>query len=102
MRIKNISYYKISKFNIIIQTKVGMGCIRQTERYFIDTKEVITDLFFMETREIICTCIYKIVKKLCDNIHGMTYIIKIKLSGIDISNTGYFDNSNENYCLKYN
>ena len=39
---------------------------RQTERYFIDRKKVITDLFIIEIRDIrdICICIYKIVNLL--------------------------------------
>ena len=31
------------------------------------------------------------------DVHGMTYRIKIMLSGIAIINTGYFDNTNDYY-----
>ena len=81
---------------------------RQTDRYFIDSKEVITDLFviqtdryFIDSKKVnpdlfvieleICTCIYNIVNllKSYDNIHSMTYITKIMLTGIAIRNTGY-------------
>ena len=62
----------------------------QTDRYFIDRKKVNPDLFVIEIREI-CTCIYTIVNllKSYDNIHSMTYITKIMLTGIAIRNTGY-------------
>ena len=75
---------------------------RQTDRYFIDRKKVITDLFVIETKEIYVgpsTCMYKIVNllKSYDNIHGMTYTTKIMLSGIAIIKTGYFDNINDYY-----
>ena len=73
---------------------------RQTDRYFIDREEVITDLFVIEWERDIC--IYKIVtcKKSCDNIHGMTYISKIMLSVIAIIKKGYFDNTNDKLLLK--
>ena len=32
--------------------------------------------------------------------HGMTYITKIMLSGIAITNTGYFDNTNDKLLLE--
>ena len=62
---------------------------RQTDRYFIDRKKVNPDLFVIEIE--ICTCIYNIVNllKSYDNIHSMTYITKIMLTGIAIRNTGY-------------
>ena len=62
---------------------------RQTDRYFIDRKKVNPDLFVIELE--ICTCIYNIVNllKSYDNIHSMTYITKIMLTGIAIRNTGY-------------
>ena len=62
---------------------------RQTDRYFIDRKKVNPDLFVIEIE--ICTCIYNIVNllKSYDNIHSMTYITKIMLTGIAIKNTGY-------------
>ena len=62
---------------------------RQTDRYFIDRKKVNPDLFVIEIE--ICTCIYNIVNllKSYDNIHSMTYINKIMLTGIAIRNTGY-------------
>ena len=61
----------------------------QTDRYFIDRKKVNPDLFVIEID--ICTCIYNIVNllKSYDNIHSMTYITKIMLTGIAIRNTGY-------------
>ena len=62
---------------------------RQTDRYFIDRKKVNPDLFVIELE--ICTCIYNIVNllKSYDNIHSMTYITTIMLTGIAIRNTGY-------------
>ena len=62
---------------------------RQTDRYIIDRKKVNPDLFVIEIE--ICTCIYNIVNllKSYDNIHSMTYITKIMLTGIAIRNTGY-------------
>ena len=62
---------------------------RQTDIYFIDRKKVNPDLFVIEIE--ICTCIYNIVNllKSYDNIHSMTYITKIMLTGIAIRNTGY-------------
>ena len=62
---------------------------RQTDRYFIDRKKVIPDLFVIEIE--ICTSIYNIVNlvKSYDNIHSMTYITIIMLTGIAIRNTGY-------------
>ena len=47
----------------------------------------------------ICTCIYKIVNllKSYDNIHGMTNMTKIMLSGIAKIKTGYFGDINDNY-----
>ena len=61
----------------------------QTDRYFIDRKKVNPDLFVIGIE--ICTCIYNIVNllKSYDNIHSMTYITKIMLTGIAIRNTGY-------------
>ena len=61
---------------------------RQTD-IFIDKKKVNPDLFVIEIE--ICTCIYNIVNllKSYDNIHSMTYITKIMLTGIAIRNTGY-------------
>ena len=58
---------------------------RQTDRYFIDRKKVNSDLFVIEIRDI-CTYIYNIVNllKSYDNIHSMTYITKIMLTGIAI------------------
>ena len=68
--------------------------IRQTDRYFIDRKKVITDLFCHKNERDICTCMNKIVNlvKSYDNIHGMAYTTKIMLSGIAKIKTGYFDN----------
>ena len=68
-----------------------------TDRYFIDRKKFITDLFVIKMKEIyvhVSVCIYKIVNlsKSYDNIHGMTYTIKIMLSGIAKIKTGCFDN----------
>ena len=62
---------------------------RQIDRYFIDRKKVNPDLFVIEIE--ICTCIYNVVNllKSYDNIHSMTYITKIMLTGIAIRNTGY-------------
>ena len=62
---------------------------RETDRYFIDRKKVNPDLFVIEIE--ICTCIYNILHllKSYDNIHSMTYITKIMLTGIAIRNTGY-------------
>ena len=52
-------------------------------------KKVNPDLFVIEIE--MCTCIYNIVNllKSYDNIHSMTYITKIMLTGIAIRNTGY-------------
>ena len=60
-----------------------------TDRYFIDRKKVNPDLFVIEIE--ICTSIYNIVNllKSYDNIHSMTYINKIMVTGIAIRNTGY-------------
>ena len=76
----------------------------QTNRYFIDRKKVITDLFVIQMKEIYvgpstCRPIYKIVNllKSYDNIHGMTYTTIIMLSDIAIIKTGYFDNINDYY-----
>ena len=57
----------------------------QTDSYFIDRKKVNPDLFVIEIREI-CTSIYNIgnLLKSYDNIHSMTYITKIMLTGIAI------------------
>ena len=62
---------------------------RQTDRYFIDRKKVNPDLFVIEIREI-SVHIYKIVNllKSYDNIHSMTYITKIMLTGIAIKTLG--------------
>ena len=56
----------------------------RTDRYFIDRKKVNPDLFVIEIE--ICTCIYNIVNllKSYDNIHSMTYITKIMLTGINV------------------
>ena len=68
----------------------------QTDRYFIDRKKVNPDLFVIEMRER-NMYIYNIVNllKSYDNIHSMTYITKIMLTGIAIRNTGYYDNIND-------
>ena len=62
---------------------------RQTDRYFIDRKKVNPDLFVIVME--ICTCIYNIVNllKSYDNIHSMTYINKIMLTGIAIGNIAH-------------
>ena len=71
--------------------------LAQTDRYFIDRKKINPDLFVIEKEREICTCIYNIVYllKSFDNIHSMTYITKIMLTGIAIRNTGYYDNIND-------
>ena len=55
----------------------------QTDRYFIDRKKVISDLFVIEMKKIYVH-VYTIVNllKSYDNIHGMTQITKIMVSGI--------------------
>ena len=60
----------------------------QTDRYFIDRKKVNPDIIVIEIREI-CTPIYNIgnLLKSYDNIHSMTYITKIMLTGIAIEKT---------------
>ena len=65
-----------------------MDCITDRDRYFIGRKKVNPDLFVIEIE--IFTCIYNIVNllKSYDNIHSMTYITKIMLTGIAIRNTG--------------
>ena len=70
-------------------TVLSVQLYRQTDRYFIDRKKVNPDLFVIEIE--ICTCIYNIVNllKSYDNIHSMTYITKIMLTGIAIRNSGY-------------
>ena len=52
---------------------------------FFCRKKVNPDLFVIEIREI-CTCIYNIVNllKSYDNVHSMTCITKIMLTGIAI------------------
>ena len=60
-----------------------------TVQYFLFTR---IDIFFIVCVYVmkeICACIYKIVNllKLYDNIHGMTNITKIMLSGIAIIKT---------------
>ena len=85
------------KFNYLLYDILHIVCRlvnqkindRQTDRYFIDRKKDNPDLFVIELE--ICTCIYNIVNllKSYDNIHSMTYITKIMLTGIAIRNTGY-------------
>ena len=66
-----------------------MQCLKyrqiQTDRYFIDRKKVNPNLFVIEIE--ICTCrpmynIFNLLKSY-DNIHSMTYITKIMLTGIN-------------------
>ena len=85
-----LTYLAVSIVLMITQYSVNIKRIdRQTDRYFIDRKKVNPDLFVIEIE--ICTCIYNIVNllKSYDNIHSMTYITKIMLTGIAIRNTGY-------------
>ena len=73
----------------VTEVTQNSGTDRQTDRYFIDRKKVNPDLFVIEIE--ICTCMYNIVNllKSYDNIHSMTYITKIMLTGIAIRNTEY-------------
>ena len=93
MSAKILKPTKIKVFIIGIKPKTNQHMCRvgsyQTDRYFIDRKKVNPDLFVIELE--ICTCIYNIVNllKSYDNIHSMTYITKIMLTGIAIRNTGY-------------
>ena len=70
-----------------------LSCYTQTDIYFIDIKKIQHRLICHRNERDICTCIYKMgnLLKSYDNIHGMTYIFKIMLSGIAIINTGYFN-----------
>ena len=81
-------FYFVNICNIYLFLFFNLFCY-QTDRYFIDRKKVNPDLFVIELE--ICTCIYNIVNlvKSYDNIHSMTYITKIMLTGIAIRNTGY-------------
>ena len=69
----------------------------QTDRYFIDRKKDITDLFVIEMKEIY---VHVYTRILIDNIHDMTYTTKIMLSGINKIKTGYFDYMNDYYLKK--
>ena len=71
---------------------------RQTDRYFIDRKKVNPDLFVIEIE--ICTCIYNIVNllKSYDNIHSMTYITKIMVTGIAIRNKNEMNRALGHLC----
>ena len=74
---------------------------RQTDILLTGKKSIQMIYFVIEIREI-CTSIYNIVNllKSYDNIHSMTYITKIMLTGIAIKNTGYYDNMNDCYLVQ--
>ena len=59
-----------------------------------DLIELIESRLCHRNKREICTRIYNIVNllKSYDNIHSMTYITKIMLTGIAIKNTRYYDN----------
>ena len=60
---------------------------RQTDRYFIDRKKVNPDLFVIEIRERYVH-VYTTLLIAYDNIHSMTYITKIMLTGMAIRALG--------------
>ena len=70
---------------------------RQTDRYSIDRKKIITDLFVKEMKGIY---VHVNLLKSYDNIHDMTYTTKIMLSGIAKIKTRYFDNINDHYLKR--
>ena len=71
---------------------------RLTDIYFIDIKKTHYGLkCHRNERQFICTFNIVNLLKSYDNVHGMTYRIRITLSGIAIINAGYFDNTNDYY-----
>ena len=76
----------------------------QTDRYFIDRKKVITDLFVRKEREI-CTCVYKIVNLLknhmtvlkCSVLHcPLTFLIYTES---DLADTAFSSDSNNSSLI---
>ena len=76
--------------SFVVNMHVVGNTDRQTDRYFIDRKKVNQDLFVIEIteRDMYNPCICNIVNllKSYHNIHSMTYITKIMLTGIAIKN----------------
>ena len=72
---------------------------RQTD-ILLTGKKVNPDLFVIEKRDMYIYIQHCNLLKSYENIHSMTYITKIMLTGIAIKNTGYCYNMNDCYLEK--